>query len=430
MKNIRGPLIDVAVLAALAEEYAEVLRVLHAEATYCGTCRYGDRESELFRLPFAARDGRTGSYTIAASSDFQMNGDRMAQFATDFFRDARPHAAILLGIAASVKVNNAPLGDAMVADHIFSYANVAAVGDKQSFRKAGYPVSAALRRAAEGITTRSDDYLAWRRRCASEILADVAELNKNRRADQHAVVPAALEPPMLNTATLASATFLLRSAEFRDALVELVDEKIEWAEMEAFGFMEAAHVHDVKAIVIKGISDLGDENKTTIERETHGFFRLYAIGNATRAAVATLALGPLEPLEVNRVRFDLTRSHVFTQQFDLHANAGEHVIGFPRLVSTDGTVVAMTVSIAAYAQDGRALQPRRAAHTIDAGQRGQPRASNDRDAEWRLAVDDWPHPIVIGAAFLFAERVARIIVTVNSRFESAKTIEWRSEGTP
>jgi nucleoside phosphorylase len=54
----------------------------------------------------------------------------------------------------------------------------------------------------------------------------------------------------------AAGPVLLRSETFRNALLEKVDAKVAWSEMEAFGFMEAAHEHDVSAIVITGISDL------------------------------------------------------------------------------------------------------------------------------------------------------------------------------
>ena len=56
--------------------------------------------------------------------------------------------------------------------------------------------------------------------------------------------------------------------------------------MEAHGFMEACHQKEVPACVLKGISDLGDTGKATLEEQSGGFFRAYACSNAVLALLS------------------------------------------------------------------------------------------------------------------------------------------------
>jgi hypothetical protein len=228
--------------------------------------------------------------------------------------------------------------------------------------------------------------------------------------------------PALRVEPAAAGPFLLRSAKFR-ALLADVDDKVTWAEMEAFGFMQAAHEHDVKAIMIKGISDLGDEQKSQLEKDTRGFFRLYAAANASRAALAALERGPLEALRVNDVELDLGRSLPFAQELGATAaQAGEQVLAYPRLLSSEGPVVGLEIAVTAEAADGRGLAPRVSEWRVRSGRHEGPQVR--RAPSGRVAIDDWPHPVVAGAAFVFPEAVARLAIAVRGRFGLETRATW------
>jgi hypothetical protein len=41
-----------------------------------------------------------------------------------------------------------------------------------------------------------------------------------------------------------------------------------------------------------------------------------------------------------------------------------------------------------------------------------------------VAIDDWPHPVVAGAAFVFPEAVARLAIAVRGRFGLETRATW------
>jgi nucleoside phosphorylase len=128
------PLVDIAVVTALAEELQTVREVFSQQAIACGTDRRGNIDADLYRLPIGSQE-----YAICLASGFGMGGAKMAAFATDVFARWRPVAAILTGIAGVVKTQWLQLGDVAVAEQVFAYSNVAVIDGQLVFRKSGYP---------------------------------------------------------------------------------------------------------------------------------------------------------------------------------------------------------------------------------------------------------------------------------------------------
>jgi nucleoside phosphorylase len=430
------PLIDVLILCALEEEFATARAVLDRRAQSSGDTRFAGRPAYLYRVPCRALDDLPASeYTVAVCSDYQMGGEKMAQFASDAFAAAKPHAAILTGIAATARPGVAALGDVAVSSHVFSYTNVAVIGKKLLFRKGGYQVSAALRRAAgefRGHTT----YPQWRARCAGEIVELVAAANISQKPPIK--LPRRSKPSLI-VAEGAGGPFLIRSKAFRGSLTGAggkepkVDPNVTWVEMEAHGFMEAAHVHEIRAIVMKGISDEGDEKKAKTEKSTNGFWRFYSAANAASAIVDILERRPFSPVGTNLLEFDTaTISALYVQDARIFSReVGLINLGLPRLLSFAGPSSGVALEIAVRDAEGNNLSPiaTHFNHRIPIEGRAALLQPTKGGLPWKLSIPDTAGPSTLGAALVLPEATSSVQFRAQGRFGVSLSSTWKAEAS-
>jgi nucleoside phosphorylase len=97
-------------------------------------------------------------------------------------------------------------------------------------------------------------------------------------------------PPALHSGNIASGTVVVASRAFAEQ-VKRVDRKFIAIDMEAAGFAHAAsaRVHPVPHLVVRGISDRGDENKKKLDRTSKNGWRRYCVRNATTLLQALLS---------------------------------------------------------------------------------------------------------------------------------------------
>jgi nucleoside phosphorylase len=283
-----APLVDVLLLTALAEEQQVVEQVLQLRASYRGSAGEPPERVNVYAYP---RDAAHPFY-VATASIYQMGGVAMAAKAPGLFKAVRPESAVLLGISATVVPNLMGLGDVPVASQVIEYDDIAATPGKLIFRPEGYQVSPRLRDAAGALQVDSHRYSSWQDDCLSAIGDVVARLNPVRSTQIKA--PSNARRPHLFVGIGAGGPFLIRDAAFRRE-VESLHPKLTWVEMESHGFMRAAHENHIEAIVIKGISDAGDADKATVEKDTGGFYRVFACSNATLAVLHLLDQAPWTP---------------------------------------------------------------------------------------------------------------------------------------
>jgi hypothetical protein len=87
------PLVDIAVVTALAEELQQTMReVFSQQAIACGTDRRVNMDTDLYRVPVGSQE-----YAICLASSFGMGGAKITALATDVFATWRPVLAILTG---------------------------------------------------------------------------------------------------------------------------------------------------------------------------------------------------------------------------------------------------------------------------------------------------------------------------------------------
>lgn len=115
----------------------------------------------------------------------------------------------------------------------------------------------------------------------AELGANYAELGELTR-----------ESPAIRTGHLASGNAVVTSRAFIDQLRSR-DGALMALEMETAGLSRAAHARTtpVPVLAIRGISDLGDADKSKFDGVGGGAFRRVAMRNATRLLLALLDVG-------------------------------------------------------------------------------------------------------------------------------------------
>lgn len=159
-----------------------------------------------------------------------------------------------------------------------------------------------MKSAAGRLRSSKEAYLRWQKDCEDVLSHVIQHVNDFRRIK---VTQGPVDRPHLEMGPIAGGPFLLRDADFREGLrrqqkdlpslagVRLtapVHPKLVSAEMESHGFMSAASEAQIPAAVLKGISDNGDADKSRIESDTGGFYRLFACSNAVLAALHILEM--------------------------------------------------------------------------------------------------------------------------------------------
>ncbi|HEX7836388.1 MAG TPA: NB-ARC domain-containing protein, partial [Kofleriaceae bacterium] len=286
--------IDLLVATALTEEAQVVSAVMSRVAKGRST------RGHVAVYEYPRGDGTTAR--VATASAHQMGAVNMGMFIAPLLKDLHPHSTALVGIAAAIDTGEVALGDVPFASQVLSYDDIAVEAGSLTFRTEGFPVDPAMRRAVGALRTSLASYQPWQEECLGLIdgvIKDVSQLRP--RAVSH---PGKVDRPHLVVGPIAGGPFLLRDRGFSESLQEHprereligaritvaapVHPKLVSAEMESHGFMRAAHEHGVPATVIKGISDVGDQEKAKLEKETGGFYRAFACSNAVLAALHIL----------------------------------------------------------------------------------------------------------------------------------------------
>jgi len=286
--------IDLLIATALTEEAQVVSAVMSRVA------KEHHKRGHAIVYEYPLGDGTAAR--VATASAHQMGAVNMGVFIAPLLNDLRSRSTTLVGIAAAIDAGEVALGDVPFASQVLSYDDIAVETGTLTFRTEGYQVDPRMRHAVGALRTSLAAYAPWQEECLAlidSVIEDVSRLR--RRAVKR---PEPMERPHLIVGATAGGPFLLRDRGFSDSLREHpkerelagarigvaapVHSKLVSAEMESHGFMRAAHEHGVPATVIKGISDVGDQEKARLEKETGGFYRAFACSNAVLAALHIL----------------------------------------------------------------------------------------------------------------------------------------------
>jgi nucleoside phosphorylase len=317
--------IDLLILTALREEAEVVSEVLTCLARRVSLGLASDLPIDIYK--YSASNSQSHEcpdkhFYIAAACANAMGAVPTAVLATKLFETHKPATAILVGIAASVDPNQAKLGDVVVSDVVYSYDNIEVTKRGYYIRTIPYDVALDISQAVGAFARDYATYERWQNVCEETIPKLLTKIGSRRNLEikdlrarpDDVVWP---QKPTLLTEPIAGGPFLIKEKNFRNSLRKVnrpsskrvnhrasrasgnqmrfeypLHSKIAAVEMESHGFMAAAKAFRVRAAVSKGISDDGDKKKEILEKESKGFYRIFACANSVIAALHILPYIP------------------------------------------------------------------------------------------------------------------------------------------
>lgn len=281
------PPADVGILIALEEEFEQFKALLDAKC-------HPERDHEHGGYDYIVELGRGRPYRCVVRLLGDM-GPQPAELATErLIRRWQPALLVNIGIAAGIH-QDVHLGDVVIAEQTDAYAATAkavpAGEDQWTFEHRGrvyHGDHAILEEVRHFRFVHDEIYAAWRQAGKQDIGRLASELQDSGQREELAAM-LRLEGPDLHRAHLASGPVVGASRSFADWLRRR-DQTIKALDMEAAGFVEAAirRRNPTMTLVIRGISDRGDEHKSSIDAVARGAVRRIAMGNATRMLLALI----------------------------------------------------------------------------------------------------------------------------------------------
>ena len=413
------PLVDFAVLTALAEEFT-YLRQLFPDMR-----EVVEPSGTWYRTSITAKN-RTRYEAVLAYQDQMGPLDAQGLMVRTLER-WDPAYVLLVGIAGQFDSSLA-LGDVIVGQQIFYFDPQEITDTRVMYRPAGYPAGVSLIRQVHAVSVSPDELGAWRAEAAASAarkanhvrLASVTDAAEVRRALQAHV-------PSIHVGTVASGSDVVKSEARKQELLQLHG-KILGIEMEGCGIMHAAFFHretPTQALLIKGISDKANADKAKLD--AFPAWRELACENAARLALAVMSRGGLRPQLTDEVNLDTTTAavDVTRQRIVGPLRAGFSPIGFPRLVVPMGPITALTISVRAE-RGGHELPLRQRIVEFSRGgtrQRDQWRPQTPVEFRTEQPLD----PDAIAVFLLIEGAPDRIVFDVTTPGTSVAT-EWQPRG--
>ncbi len=163
-----------------------------------------------------------------------------------------PRSAVLLGMAGGLAGKVSP-GDVVVAQHVHAY-------DFRKLTKVGEKRRAKTYRVDDVLLRQVEDMRIVRKSWPTEVADDLRSLIRGGHADDDARLPAEdWRPKVVRGDVLAGASLI--EDDSLAALAEQHHDRVRAVEMEGAGFAAAADEVRIPWLVIRGIADVGDENR-------------------------------------------------------------------------------------------------------------------------------------------------------------------------
>lgn len=268
--------IEIGIVVALEEEFREVFSHIGSRAKPV----FNEEINQyyyLFESGGGAKPYRSVITFIGGmgTSKAALVGDRLIQ-------QFKPGTIMNIGIAASMD-RYVRVGDIVIAAQVDEYLHSAkAIADSNSitfqFQLSGDPYKS------------SPDYVSHARNLEfayveatqnwhSGCLKQLAELMAVGKRDELLKKDLIRAKPQIHVGNIASGQIVGATEIFIRWLKENRDRKYLALEMEAAGVMSAAHTRSTPNLVIRGISDYGDDRKEELDQIDEGVLRRYAMNN-------------------------------------------------------------------------------------------------------------------------------------------------------
>jgi nucleoside phosphorylase len=270
--------IDVGIIVALVEEFRVLYPLLPdpvpVKDELTGVSDY------LFRWPVKDR----GPYRCVATFVGAMGPTEAALATERFLNRRRPKTIVMLGIAASIS-EDMKLGDVVVANSVGRYLDRAKIvpGARKSFeiRPGGdaFPCSLDLVQASLHFEFAPVDLFSqWQRTAEDELSRLVPQEKKRAKLIGNGWLR---ERPILESGPVASGPVVAAAEEFV-SWVKSLNRNYLALEMEGGAVLASVYsrADPSRSLMLRGISDFGDQRKPMLDRVGKGGLRRYAMHNA------------------------------------------------------------------------------------------------------------------------------------------------------
>jgi nucleoside phosphorylase len=290
----RNESVDVGILVALQEEFRELHEELPtsipAKDEITGTSDY------LFERPVK----NSAPYRCAVTFVGVM-GPTEAALATERFLSRRqPRTIVMLGIAAAMD-EDVKLGDVVIASHVGRYlerAKIVSDSEKSFDIQPGgdsFPCSRDLVQASLHFEfAHRPLYESWKEQGKTELVNILSEELRSELVEKGWLN----ESPSFLDGPIASGPVVVASEEFID-WVKSINRSYVALEMEGGAMLATIYsrAEPSRSMILRGISDFGDQRKKTLDNIGKGELRRYATHNAVRLLWALLEAGVLPRAE-------------------------------------------------------------------------------------------------------------------------------------
>lgn len=272
------------IVIALGEEFAELFREI--EGSF-----FPDRDPDTGRNYYffdRASSAAGKTYRNVATFVGGMGPTSAALVSQAMMIRYAPQTMVMLGIAGGID-SDVRIGDIIIPTVVDAYlenskAEKSASGQGFDFILGGEPFrpSTGWIRLVEHLPFAQRDIFArWQEECADDWLA----LMPDAAVREELVAKSCVREKVgLVTGHLASGPTVGAAEKFSEWLKTHRDRKYLGLEMEAAGLMAAAneYLHAKDTLVVRAVSDFGDERKREMEQKSKGVLRRYAVRNAIR----------------------------------------------------------------------------------------------------------------------------------------------------
>lgn len=278
---------DVGIVVALKEEF----RVLFERFASRNTpVEDGGRSYYVFDVATLTSER---PYRGVATLVGEMGTNRTGVIVEKMLSRWNPSVVVVVGIAGGIHAD-VRLGDVIVASEVNNYIEGAKVADTKSgvsFHRGSDTFKTKhvlLERVRNFEFTHRASFLKWEASCAARNRSLGSEVDPLRNSDL------LREKPSQKEGHLASGPVVVTSRSFA-AWIREGDRACLGIEMEAAGLMIAAHMDPSQrdAVVIRGVSDFGDDRKGALDKIGDGRLRRYAMENATEFLWSLMEAGAL-----------------------------------------------------------------------------------------------------------------------------------------
>jgi nucleoside phosphorylase len=284
--------VDVAIVVALKEEFRELFDVIEDR---CQLVEDGDRHYYRFDTPGPPG---SGPYRCIATFAGEMGPTTAGVVTEKTLERWRPTTVVNLGIAAGIH-DDVRVGDVVVASQVDNYLDSAKATGPGQFQRSGngYQTDhALLERVRNFEFTHATLAQRWR--------SEAGERLGGLEIDVDVLVKEGLlrDQPEQLEAHIASGPVVAADADFV-AWVREGDRAYKVLEMESGGLVTAAHMsaHGTKALVLRAVSDFGDDRKARLDSVGRGALRRYAMRNTIEFLWALLGAGLLGRIQATGV---------------------------------------------------------------------------------------------------------------------------------